>query len=1311
MNAVNSINTTVLDGIIVGRVDPHIYAFSTETIPNYLKVGDTYRAVEVRLDEWRRHFPKLKRIYDHTARTDDKRIFRDYSVHTFLENERKRKRLTKNHFPKEYYSNEFFEKATKKDVEDAIADICCDAKRNTGKYKFYDENHTSETYIYERKDDYKPRKNQQETIDKFKVAIGKGRDKLLMYAVMRFGKSFTSMCCADEMNADLVVVVSAKADVKEEWKKTVESHKRFVQYEFATSENLKSNKKFISESKKAGKKIVLFLTLQDLQGKEMKDKHNELFKTKIDLLLVDESHFGARASEYGRVLQDYKLTTSQLKAERQKEVGLDELNDGLKVLKANVTMHLSGTPYRILMSDEFTDDDIVAFYQFSDIADDKEKWDKEHIDNDDVREWNNPYYGFPQMVRFAFNPCQSAVKKLNALKNAGVSYAMSELLKPQSISKDEKNNAHQKFVHAAEVLDLFKVIDGSKTDENVLGFLDYDKIKQGQMCRHIVIVLPFRASCDALEKMITNNKKIFKNLNDYQIVNIAGVDGDKTYKDIKDVKNKIQTCEAKGQKTITLTVNRMLTGSTVEQWDTMIYLKDTESPQEYDQAIFRLQNPYIKVYGEGKDAIKFNMKPQTLLVDFDVNRVFRMQEQKSQIYNVNTDRNGNSELEKRIRRELEISPIIVLNKNKLQKVEPVNVMDAVREYSRSKSVADEAASIPTDLTLLENESIRAAIEKLNPIDAKQGLEIKPNENGDGGYDIPDAKGKNKETPKGLNSGSLELTDDGLKELKKKLATYYAQILFYAFLTDSKVTSLTDIITDINKNENNRRICKNVGLNKNILELTQKYSNHFVLSQLDYKIHNINTLISDEKLKPIERVEAAMRKFGRLGTSEIVTPARVADEMVALLPEKEITSSSKILDIATKQGEFTCALYRRFGEKVRNNVYAIPTSPITYEFTRKVYGLLNMPIKNIFSDFTSYDLFSNKKESFINKLKDMNFNAIVGNPPYQETLDNKRGLAKQLFPDFVKISTQLKADYVSLITPLRWFTAEAQDGSFIKLREYFKNNRHFQKIYSYPNSKDVFREEIAGGVNFFLYADSYCGDTEFHVVIGGKDTVSKRPLFEKDIDIVIYDDKIYKIIEHLRKVGFSPVSSITTGRDAFGIVGKKETVEKISDITSFDRAIEVRCAHEEIRYISRKNVTKSTNYIDKWKVFTSKANGGAGIIGDGKPVAIIGKAYIGKPGSVCTDSLLPFGCFSSKDEAENLKKYMKTKFFRLCVGILKTSQNLYQNVYQFVPLQDFTAKSDIDWSKSVAEIDKQLYKKYGLSEEEIGFVEGMIKEME
>ena len=130
----NQINTEILDGLIVGRVEPHIYAFTTETVPNYLKVGDSYRPVEIRLDEWRKHFPNLKRIYAHIAKTVDERIFRDYSVHQFLENERHRARLTKSVFPNVYFSNEFFEKATKQDVEDAIADINADAQNNSGKY-------------------------------------------------------------------------------------------------------------------------------------------------------------------------------------------------------------------------------------------------------------------------------------------------------------------------------------------------------------------------------------------------------------------------------------------------------------------------------------------------------------------------------------------------------------------------------------------------------------------------------------------------------------------------------------------------------------------------------------------------------------------------------------------------------------------------------------------------------------------------------------------------------------------------------------------------------------------------------------------------------------------------------------------------------------------------------------------------------------------------------------------------------------------------------------------------------------------------
>ena len=118
---------------------------------------------------------------------------------------------------------------------------------------------------------------------------------MLLYAVMRFGKSFTSMCCAKEIDARFVVIVSAKADVKEEWKKTVESHKYFEDYHFLDSEELKRNENIITHTLATpNKKVALFLTLQDLQGDDIKEKHKEVFNRQIDLLIIDETHFGAR---------------------------------------------------------------------------------------------------------------------------------------------------------------------------------------------------------------------------------------------------------------------------------------------------------------------------------------------------------------------------------------------------------------------------------------------------------------------------------------------------------------------------------------------------------------------------------------------------------------------------------------------------------------------------------------------------------------------------------------------------------------------------------------------------------------------------------------------------------------------------------------------------------------------------------------------------------------------------------------------------------------------------------------------------------
>ena len=129
------------------------------------------------------------------------------------------------------------------------------------------------------------------------------------------------------------------------------------------------------------------------------------------------------------------------------------------------------------------------------------------------------------------------------------------------------------------------------------------------------------------------------------------------------------------------------------------------------------------------------------------------------------------------------------------------------------------------------------------------------------------------------------------------------------------------------------------------------------------------------------------------------------------------------------------------------------------------------------------------------------------------------------------------------------------------------------------------------------------------------------------------------------------------------------------------------------------------------MFTSKGNGAAGTLSDGIPVSIIGKAFVGKPGSGCSDSLFPIGSFDTEEEALNLQKYFATKFLRFMVGIMKVSRNITQLVYKYVPMHNFTNASDIDWSKPVAELDKQLYAKYGLSQEEIDYIEYIIKPME
>ena len=1319
----SKIDTTILDNLIIGRVEPYIYAFSTETLPNYLKVGDTSRSVRVRLDEWRKIFPNLIQQYEHSAQIDANTIFRDYAVHSFLEQEKGRERLlphTIENLP--YYSREFFKDATAEDVDAAIKDILQNAQENSGKYPLYSPDRLPQTFTYARTENYTPRNNQQQAIDNFKAAVEAGRTNLLLYAVMRFGKSFTAMCCAMEINARFVVIVSAKVDVEEEWKKTVESHKYFENYRFLNSESLKQNETIIADTlSEPNKKIALFLSLQDLQGDDIKEKHKEVFDNQIDLLIIDETHFGARGESYGKVLKEQRLSRSEINKELQNLEGFETLDRTEEVVKtfnhAKIRLHLSGTPYRILMSEEFQKEDIIAFVQFTDIIDAQKQWNYEHLKEDDCDEWENPYYGFPQMIRFAFNPNESSRKKMEQLRKDGITYAFSELFRTLSMSP-QTDGRHRLFKHEAEILDLLEVIDGTKEDENLLGFLDYDKLKEGKMCRHIVCVLPFRASCDAMSALILKYRDRFKNLCDYVIINIAGFDNERKYKSTDDVKRAITECENQNKKTLTLTVNRMLTGTTVPQWDTMLYLKGTASPQEYDQAIFRLQNQYITTFkDENGKIIKYNMKPQTLLVDFDPNRMFVLQELKSQFYNVNTDVQGNSQLKERIAKELEISPVIILNKNKLQQATPTNITDAVREYSRTRSILDDATEIPADNDLVHDDTLAAILRTIEPIDAKNGLQIKPTE-GDGvdmeANDVEETEASDVSGQSDNISANADQPKETIENdsFHKRLAAFYARILFFAFLTESTVKSLEDVIAMIPTNEDNCRIAHNLGLNIDILALVQRKSNPFVLQKFDYKIENVNNLMRDDSLTPIKRVEIAMRKFGRMSDSEIVTPLNVADDVVKLLPDN-IFSYGPVLDIASKQGEFTIALLKRYGKEVLDKIYSVCTSTLAYEFTRKVYKLLSLPIDHIFDTFTSYDLIikdNDKKYIIPQGITNMKFAAIIGNPPYQDRGGSGGTNDASIYQDFCQFSFEVNPRFTSMVIPSRWFTGGRENlvGNF---RQTMLTSNHTSRLIAFSNAKDLFPDaEIKGGCCYFIYSTAYVGECDYSLIRDGKIFSNHRNLGE--FDVLIREPKLAEIVSKIVSKTSHTIEGMISSDTPFGI----PTNPAASSKTPFKVYTDRTASHDTVlflitkagrctAYVSKQDVKKNTSDIDKPKVFIPGAYGA----GESFPHQILGVPELAPANSVCSQSYL-YVALNSELETINFVKYIKTKFLRILVSASKVSQHAMSKVYRFVPMQDFTAASDIDWSKSVEEIDAQLYAKYHLSNEEIAFIESMIKPM-
>ena len=489
-------------------------------------------------------------------------------------------------------------------------------------------------------------------------------------------------------------------------------------------------------------------------------------------------------------------------------------------------------------------------------------------------------------------------------------------------------------------------------------------------------------------------------------------------------------------------------------------------------------------------------------------------------------------------------------------------------------------------------------------------------------------------------------------------------------------------------------------------------------------------------------------LANLSNDEVFTPPEIANRMLDLLP-KEIWSDSKVkfLDPFCKSGVFLREITKRlldglseeipdmqerldhilhyqvYGMAIteltslvsRRSLYCSKEASSEYSISRFDEAAGNIAFHEIphtWNESTGKCIYcgasrevyergedkeshayqfihtDNPKELFNN----MKFDVIIGNPPYQLNDGGGRDSAAiPLYDKFVQKAKQLAPHFLIMIIPARWYTGGRGLDDF---RDNMISDTRLKVIHDYPETDDCFPGlNIRGGVCYFLWDSLYHGDCTIINHIKGKMIEMKRPLKEANIPLLIRYNQSISIMKKVLKFKEVSLGKYVSTSKPFGMRSN------FSDFTSIQTEMHSVKLYRfgENGYVAKKIIVKNEKLIDRYKVLVSKASPG----GDEYPHSIVSQPIVSEPNSVCTETYLVIKDVDSRIEAENLVSYVKTRFFRFMMSLVKNTQNISKASYTFVPLQDFSHP----WT------DEMLYRKYNLSSDEIAFIESMIRPME
>lgn len=1177
----------------------------------------------------------------------------------------------------------------------------------------------------------------RQTVKKFKTG-----NQMLWNAKMRFGKTLTALQVAKESRFKHILILTHRPVVSDGWYDDFGKIFYDADYVFGS----KTKGEDISNLIDTDKKFVYFASMQDLRGSETVggkfDKNDEIFLTKWDFVVIDEAHEGT-LTKLGQAVIDT----------------ITDLSDNPKILR------LSGTPFNLL--DKFNEDEIYTWdYVMEQRA--KAEWNKLHFGDP------NPYAALPELQIFTYN-LDKLIPGYMDIEDSAFNFREFFRTWTGNVQKDFKPmpNGTQvgDFVHKADVKKFLDLMCASSDKSNY----PFSTQEYREFFRHSLWILPGVKEAKAFSALLKEHSVFGSGAFNIVNVAGSG-DEEIDSRDALDAVRKAFGDNPDETYSITLSCGRLTTGVTVPEWTAVFMLAGTfsTSASSYMQTIFRVQSP-ANINGKVKErCCVFDFAPdRTLKMVAEAGKlstktgstsadrivmgeflnfcpVIAVSGSNMQPYNVDkllqqlkkayTDkvvRNGfddrhiyNDNLLKL--NDIELADFELLKKivgasKQTEKVHKVNINEqgfTDEEYAELERIEKKPKKerTPDELALLEErkkkrDNAQKAMSILRGISIRIPLLVY-------GADVP----VDREI---TVDNFVDLIDDAsweefmptgvTKDIYRKFAKYYEQDVFVA--AGRQIRNMTLAADELSPDDRVKKIAAQFAMFKNpdketVLTPWRVVNMHMSDCLGGYCFYNedFTDTLEDPRFVDMGKVTADTLSNTKAQILEI-------NSKTGLYPLYVTYSIYRKRCEAVDPKELTLERqYHLWQRTVEENVFVICKTPMAKAITRRTLlgyrkGKTNA---HAFDDIIKQlkekpEQFKEKvlRGSFWNKEnKEMKFDAVVGNPPYQLSDGGAQASATPIYNLFVEIAKKLSDKYVSLIMPSRWMTGGKGLDSF---RREMIHDEHILKLFDHFNAADCFSNvDIKGGICYFLRDKNITGLCE--VVSYTKDGIfiSIRKLCEEGDEIFIRENRLISIKRKVQSLTNESFESIVSAMKPYGLRGdvfknpqkynlppmSNEFIEDGLTIWGLD-ATQKRSK----KYVQRDYPIPKQEYIGGYKLFVSR-NQGTGVLGEEFSTPIFAS-----PNECCTETFVVIGLFTDKQEMMNCWKYICTKFFRAMVGIRKNDQGAGRAIYKFVPLQNFTDKSDIDWSKSIPEIDQQLYKKYNLTDEEISFIESKIKPME